>query len=353
MTEVKGLANVRKALTKEFGVDAITTQESLKALAYIPYGVSPQCLSLDLSIGRPGLPAGRLTEVVGLDSHGKSTHGYHLLAECQRVGGVGVLIESESAFETKRLETVGVKVDDLLICQPKTMEEAFMLMERNTILLREGQGFEGPIVICWDSVAGTPASAEAEGAYDDDFMALHARFLSHGLRKLTRLIAKHKVVLVFFNQLKATMQQYGEPDVSFGGKSIKYHASLRIKVYSKKSDVEYDKDGEPVGTWITSTTIKNKLAKPYRKAEYYLSFDHGIDSLSDCQYAAEILGLVKDAGKGRFYFKVKDKFKSLLQPDWEGFVTERYGSPQAMRDRLILLAIKKGLLKPYGEASLK
>src|ERR1051325_4522431 len=116
---------LRQKLAKKYGPDGILTAQDIQALGHVTHGISCQCLSIDLMIGRPGLPAGRLTEICGLEGHSKSTTCYHLIAECQRLGGIGVLVESEEAFESKRLTDIGVNANDLILCQPRPLEEAF------------------------------------------------------------------------------------------------------------------------------------------------------------------------------------------------------------------------------------
>jgi len=335
------LPAVHEQLRKRFGEEAVSHEEQLTELARIPYGISI-ALSLDLVIGRPGFPAGRLTEIVGLDAAWKSTHGFHALAACQRQGGIGILLETEAAFETMRLRELGVDPTRLIIFHPSVMEEAFEQIEAAIRLLREQERFTGPIVCVWDSIAATPVGAEAAAEYDDEQMAVHARVLAHGLRKLTRQIAKHKVVLIFINQLKQTLNPYGEKYISFGGRAIKYHATLRLEISTTKSSLVTAKDGTPVGMWISAFALKNKVGEPYRKGRYFVTFRTGIDPYHDLLQAGIEIGAVKEIGPGRIVCRKKTMFKSK----WPAFVEEA-GGVEAVRQRLMSLALQAGRIRPY------
>jgi len=338
----------RNKLVKKFGKETVLVDKELEALAAMPYGVGGQSNMINLVIGRPGFPAGRLTEIVGQEASSKSTLGYHILAECQRLDGIGILIETEEAFETSRLKKLGIKVDELIICQPRHMEEAFSMMEMNIKEIRAA-GHKGPIVIVWDSIASTPALAETESEFDDDTMAAAARFLSKAMRKFVRTVASHKVVLIFMNQLKATLDPYsGEKYVSYGGKAIKFHASIRLWVKTKKSELEFDKTkgtNEPLGTIVNVQNIKNKISTPFKITKYFLNFKKGIDQYRDCREFGVATKIFKEIGKGRVV--VKDK--SYDKKHWKKFVKSRWGSAAKCRDYLIKKAMKRKLIKPYGE----
>ena len=192
----KILRKNRAKLQKKFGNDSVLVEKEIMALAHMPYGIGCQSAMIDLAIGRPGFPAGRLTEIMGQEASSKSTLGYHILAECQRIGGIGILVETEEAFETTRLKKLGIKVDDLIICQPKHMEEAFEMMEMNILELRKHH--DGPIVVVWDSVASTQTLSESESEFADDTMAAAARFLSKTMRKFFPKNFPHKIFFFFF-----------------------------------------------------------------------------------------------------------------------------------------------------------
>jgi recombination protein RecA len=336
------LPKIRQTLQKRFGKDTVLVDKQLQALAHMPYGISCQSNMVNLVIGRPGFPAGRLTEVVGQEASSKSTLGYHALAECQRIGGIGILIETEEAFETTRLKKLRINVDDLIICQPHHMEEAFGMMEMNVLEIRKVHA--GPLLICWDSVASTPVLAETETEYDDDTMAAAARFLAKAMRKFIRTIAENKVVLIFMNQLKSTLDPYsGEKYVSYGGKAIKFHSSVRLWVKTRKMDLEME-GKEPIGQWIQVQNIKNKIATPFKTTKFFLNFLRGLDQVRDCWDFGIATNQYKELGKGRISYAGK----VITKPKYREHMKARYGSMSACRDQLLLEAIKTGQIKPYG-----
>jgi len=336
------LRKVRQKLSKKFGTGSIVLQKELKALAYMPYGVGCQSLMVEFVIGRPGFPAGRLIEIIGHEASAKSTLAYHILAECQRIGGVGILLETEEAFETSRLEKLGIHVDDLIICQPKHLEEAFQMMDMNAKEIRKVH--DGPLVIVLDSVASTPPMAEVESDYDDENMAAAARVISKSLRKFIRTVAELKLVLVFINQMKTNLDRYsGDKWISFGGKSIKFHSSLRFIVKTRKMDLEL-KGTEPSGTWISVYNIKNRVSTPYRIRRFFLNFKKGLDQYRDCREAGVMLGVFKEVGKGRISYKGDVIDRAGLKK----FIKKRWGSWHKCQAFLRKKAIKKGLLEPYG-----
>jgi recombination protein RecA len=333
---------VQRTMLKKFGERTVMTADDLKALSRITYGISISS-SLDLVIGRPGFPAGRLTEICAPEGSAKSTHAYHLLAETQRLGGVAVLLETEQAFEQERLQVFGIKTDDLLLGQPEHLEQAFEMMESYIVLLRQSGDFKGPITIVLDSVAGCPTSSEVEKGFDEKGMGAAARVISQSLRKLTNTVARHKVVLVFLNQLKSTMTMYGEPFESYGGKAIKYHASLRFQLAMRKSDLIRNDVKETIGTKVRARTIKNKLAMPFKDTAYTLYFQTGIDQYADLLAAAVKTGYVQGT-HGKFRFNGH----TFSAANWKDIVEEKFKGPHKLRERLTRFAVGKGLLKPYN-----
>lgn len=343
MANTKTLRKLRQKLKKKFGTGSVVLQKELQALAFMPYGVGCQSLMVELAIGRPGFPAGRLVEIIGAEASAKSTLAYHILAECQRIGGVGILLETEESFETSRLHTLGINIDDLIICQPKHIEEAFQMMDMNVRETRKVH--DGPIVIVWDSVASTPPMVEVESDYEDENMAAAARAISKALRKFIRTVGELKPVLVFLNQMKTNLDRYsGEKWISFGGKSIKFHSSLRFIVKTRKMDLEL-KGIEPTGTWISAYNIKNRLSTPYRTKKFFLNFKKGIDLYRDCREAGITIGVFKEVGKGRLEYKGDVVDKTHLKK----FIKKRWGTVYKCQAFLRKKAIKKGFLDPYGD----
>jgi recombination protein RecA len=342
MPNTKTLRNLRQKLKKKFGTGSVVLQKELQALAYMPYGVGCQSIMVELAIGRPGFPAGRLVEIIGAEASAKSTLAYHILAECQRLGGIGILLETEESFETSRLKKLGINVDDLIICQPKHLEEAFKMMDINVREVRKVH--DGPIVLVFDSVASTPPMAEVEGDYDDESMAVAARVISKSLRKFIRTVGELKLVLIFINQMKTNLDRYsGDKWISFGGRSIKFHSSLRFIVKTRKMDLEL-KGIEPSGMWISAYNIKNRLSTPYRTKKFFLNFKKGIDLYRDCREAGIAIGVFKEVGKGRLEYKGDVVDKTKLKK----FIKKRWGTVYKCQQFLRTKAIKKGMLEPYG-----
>lgn len=341
------LQKIRQTLAKKFGKDSVLVDKELENLAYMPYGIQCQASTVDTIIGRPGFPAGRLTEIMGAEASSKSTLAYHTLAECQRIGGVGILIETEEAFETKRLKKLGIKIDDLIICQPKHMEEAFEMMTINVKEVRKSH--KGPICIVWDSVAGTPVMAETESEYEDETMAAAARFLSKAMRKFVRFIAENKVVVIFINQLKANLDKYsGEKWISYGGRAIKFHSSVRLIVSGRKSDLELNIKREPEGQWFQVRNVKNRIGTPYKATRFFLNFKKGIDKYRDVRDFGILTQVFKEK-KGWLYFKKKAIKK---KKGWKKFIKKQWGDVATCREWLTKRAIKKGYLERYDPQEL-
>lgn len=341
------LSKIRERLAKKFGSDSVLVDKELQSLAHMPYGIHCQAAMVDTVIGRPGFPAGRITEIMGQEASSKSTLGYHTLAEVQRIGGIGILIETEEAFETKRLKKLGIKIDDLIICQPKHMEEAFEMMVMNIREIRKEH--DGPICVVWDSVASTPVLAETENEYDEDTMGAAARFLSKAMRKFVRFIAEQKVVIIFINQLKTNLDRYsGEKWISYGGKAVKFHSSIRLIVSSRKSDLEL-KGKEPAGQWFQVRNVKNKIGTPYKATRFFLNFKKGIDKYRDAKEFGIFVGVFKPKNKGVTLYKKH----VISKKKWKEFVKEKWGNATKCREWLVDKAIEKKMLEKYDPAELK
>jgi len=216
------------------------------------------------------------------------------------------------------------------------MEAAFEFMEEAIEPVK-------PTDLCcmvWDSVAGTQSAAEAEADYDETRMAEHARILSRGLRKLIPIVAEKKVVLVFINQMKANVGGYGPVDVSFGGRAIPFHSSLRIQLKKKKVETDVDM---PIGIWVEAFILKNKVARPFMTADFLVMFDHGVDVYNDLLNVAIDLKIVKKKG-GWYSYKGK---KNFLRRKMPAFIKKEFGSVAAFKNILKKKAKKEGLIKSY------
>lgn len=266
--------------------------------------ISTGCLPLDLALGVGGLPRGRIVEVYGPEASGKTTICLSTIAEAQKLGGVAAFIDAEHALDPQWAEKLGVKLDDLLISQPDTGEQALEIAET---LIRSG----GIDVIVIDSVAALVPRAEIEGEMGDSMMGMHARLMSQALRKLTAVISKSKTIVIFTNQLRQKIGvMFGNPETTTGGMALKFYASIRLD--SRK--IETLKEGDKViGGRHRVRVVKNKVSPPFRIAEYDVMhegisregglIDVGVEfniiakSGAFLKYNGQILGQGKEAAK--------------------------------------------------------
>lgn len=338
---------MQQRFLKKFGDYAMTSASDRKAIAFIPYGISAQCLSLDLALGRPGFPAGRLTEIFGHTGTGKSTLSYHLMAECQRQGGIAVLLETEMAFEAERLQKIGVNVNDLILLQPKTMDQVFSMLDMAIQEIRGLHHHKGPLLMVVDSIAGTKSAAEEEAGFGELSIGVTARVVAQSLRKLVWPLGQHKIALVFINQLSHTFARFGEQFVTYGGSQIHKSSSIRLRLSNKQSDL-IKRGTKILGVQTLAWFQKNKLAPQFQSAKYALLYDRGIDPIEDLWVAGVEIGAIKETGK-QPTFSLNGKSVSIERSKWEAFVMEKFKSPAALRERLTKVAIEQGLLRPYGD----
>jgi recombination protein RecA len=244
-------------------------------------------LSLDLALGVGGIPKGRITEIFGPESSGKTTLGQHVIAEAQKQGGIAAYIDVEHALDPIYASHCGVNVDDMLISQPDTGEQALEITEA---LVRSG----AVDIIVVDSVAALVPQAEIEGDMGDTHVALQARLMSQALRKLAATIGKTKTAVIFINQLREKVGiVFGNPEVTPGGRALKFYSSVRIDL--RRSET-IKQGNEAVGNRVKARIVKNKVAPPFKSAEFDIMYAYGISREGDLLDLSVGLGLVNKAG---------------------------------------------------------
>ena len=288
MTTEKGkaleLAIVK--IEKQFGKGSIMKMgEStiMSPVEAIPSG----SLSLDLALGIGGIPRGRITEIFGPESSGKTTLGQHVIAEAQKRGGIAAYIDVEHALDPTYASRCGVNVDEMYISQPDTGEQALEIVEA---LVRSG----AVDIIVIDSVAALVPQAEIEGEMGDTHVALQARLMSQALRKLAATIGKTGTAVVFINQLREKVGiVFGNPEVTPGGRALKFYSSVRIDL--RRADT-IKQGNEVIGSHVKAKVVKNKVAPPFRSAGFDIMFDHGISREGDLVDLSLELGLASKSG---------------------------------------------------------
>jgi len=282
----KALESTISQIEKRFGKGAIMKLGESAAMASVE-AIPTGSLALDLALGVLGIPKGRVTEIFGPESSGKTTLGQHIIAESQKRGGMAAYIDVEHALDPSYAASCGVRVDDLLISQPDTGEQALEITEA---LVRSG----AVDVIVIDSVAALVPQAEIEGEMGDAHVGLQARLMSQALRKLAAAIGRSGTAVVFINQLREKVGiVFGNPEVTPGGRALKFYSSVRIDLRR----IESIKQGnEVIGSRVRAKVVKNKVAPPFRSAEFDIMFDRGISQEGNLIDLGVELGMVSKAG---------------------------------------------------------
>lgn len=291
------------------------------------------CLSLDIALGVGGVPRGRVIEIYGPEASGKTTLAQHIVSEVQKLGGIAAFVDAEHALDPDYARKIGVKVDELLISQPDTGEQALEIVET---LVRSN----AVDVIVVDSVAALVPKAEIEGDMGDSHMGLQARLMSQALRKLTGIISKSKTVVIFINQIRMKIGiVFGNPETTTGGMALKFYSSVRIEVRRAAQIKQGDKI---IGNRVKAKVVKNKVAAPFQTCEFDIMYNEGISVSGDIldngvvykvinksgnsySYADEKLGVGREAAK-RFLKENPKTLKAVSKAIWE--IVEKGGAPE-------------------------
>jgi recombination protein RecA len=290
----EGISDAIEAIRNKFGEEAIMKlgEKPKVNVNAIPTG----SIGLDSALGIGGMPRGRIIEIFGPESSGKTTLALHVVAEAQKLGGVCAYIDAEHAMDPEYSKRIGVKVDELLISQPDTGEQALDIVES---LIRTGK----MDVVVIDSVAALTPKAEIEGDMGAFHVGTQARLMSQALRKLTALVAKSKTVVIFINQIRMQIGvMFGNPETTPGGKALKFYCSVRLDI---RRIAQIKKGEEIMGGRVRVKVVKNKVAAPFRQTEFDLLYNEGISQEGEIIALGERMGIISKSGASYSYGETK------------------------------------------------
>ena len=330
--KIKALETAVAQIEKQFGKGSIMklgdTDINMN-IETVPTG----SVSLDIALGLGGIPKGRIIEIYGPESSGKTTVALHMVAEVQKLGGIAGFIDAEHALDPAYAKNIGVDIDNLYISQPDCGEQALEITET---MVRSG----AVDIVIVDSVAALVPKAEIDGEMGDSHMGLQARLMSQALRKLTAVISKSQCIVIFINQLREKIGiMFGNPETTTGGRALKFYSSIRLDVRRIES---IKKSGEVVGNRTRIKVVKNKIAPPFKEAEFDIMFGQGISKESDILDLASDIDVINKSGAWYSYTDAKigqgrENAKQFLRENPEIFeevyekVREHFGIQPAKR----------------------
>ncbi len=326
--EERDLQEAVEEIKQRFGEGAIMKLREARAVDVdiIPTG----SISLDLALGVGGVPRGRVVEIFGPEGSGKTTLALHILAEAQKKGGVGAFVDAEHALDPDYAKRIGVNVDDLLISQPDSGEQALQIVET---LVRSGE--VDAIVV--DSVAALVPKAEIAGEMGDFQIGLQARLMSQALRKLSGIISKTKTVVIFLNQTRMKIGvMFGNPETTPGGLALKFYASVRIDL---RRIAQIKQKDEIIGSRIRAKIVKNKVAPPFKTAEFDIFYNEGISYLSDLLNAGIKAGIIKKSGS---WLQFENTKLGQGMESSKGFLKENPAITKKIKEALLRSRREKG-----------